>query len=410
MEHHESAIPGANVFDHPGLQNCAAGSPEDIELTILMPCLNEARTVGICIAKALSYMERNQIKGEVVVADNGSSDGSQSIAAAAGARVVPVSRKGYGAALLGGIAAAKGRYVIMGDADDSYDFSSLNAFVAKLRAGFQIVMGNRFLGGIEEGAMPFLNRYLGNPVLSFIGRLFFSSDIRDFHCGLRGFSREAVLRLNLDTPGMEFASEMIVKAVLAKLSICEVATKLNKDGRDRPPHLRRWSDGWRHLRFLLLFAPRQLFLYPGAVLLLVGIVLGGLLLTGSMRIGGVTLDTSSLLFMACMIMMGTQLTLFYSTAQAISDSVVSKMSTDGIVKRRGHHLEGRLILGGAVFMIGALLAVGSVIYWGTADFHKLDPSRILRITIPAATTMVVGLQIVFTAFLHSVLLITGKIE
>lgn len=239
------------------------------ELTILMPCLNEAETLARCITKARAFLIRSGIVGEVLIADNGSTDGSQQIAAVQGARVVAVKKKGYGSALLGGIHAARGRYVIMGDSDDSYDFSRLDGFVEKLRDGCQLVMGNRFLGGIEPGAMPALHRYLGNPVLSTIGRLFFRSPCGDFHCGLRGFDRDAVLALDLQSPGMEFASEMVVKATIRELRIAEVPTTLSPDGRSRPPHLKSWRDGWRHLRFLLLFSPRWLFLFPGAALFLV---------------------------------------------------------------------------------------------------------------------------------------------
>ena len=235
------------------------------ELTILMPCLNEAATVARCVAKARGFLERAGIDGEVLIADNGSDDGSRVLAERAGARVIEVAARGYGAALTGGIAAARGRSIIMGDADDSYDFARLE--------GYPLVMGNRFRGGIQKGAMPLLHRYLGNPVLSFVGRLLFRAKVGDFHCGLRGFDREAVRSLNLKTTGMEFASELVVKASLAGWRIAEVPTTLHPDGRGRPPHLRSWRDGWRHLRFLLLFSPRWLFLYPGLALLAVGIAL-----------------------------------------------------------------------------------------------------------------------------------------
>jgi glycosyltransferase involved in cell wall biosynthesis len=244
----------------------------DIELTILMPCLNEVRTIGICIRKAQQFLQRTGIHGEILIADNGSSDGSQSLALELGARVVDVPTRGYGAALMAGIQHSAGRFVIMGDSDDSYDFSRLDDFVASLRSGAELVIGNRFRGGIEAGAMPPLHRYLGNPVLSYLGRLFFRIPLGDFHCGLRGCSRDAVLRLGLVTPGMEFASEMIAKAALAGLRIAEVPTTLRPDGRDRPPHLRTWRDGWRHLRFLVLFCPRWLFLYPGVGFFFVGVL------------------------------------------------------------------------------------------------------------------------------------------
>src|SRR5262245_15428578 len=281
-----------------------------MELTILMPCLDEAATVARCVDKARAFLARAGIEGEVVVADNGSTDGSRALAERAGARVVEVARRGYGAALAAGIAAARGRYVIMGDADDSYDFSRLEGFVEKLREGHLLVMGNRFRGGIRPGAMPPLHRYLGNPVLSFIGRLFFRAPVRDFHCGLRGFDRAAALSLGLRTPGMEFASELVVKAALAGWRIAEVPTTLDPDGRGRPPHLRSWRDGWRHLRFLLLFSPRWLFFYPGAALLLLGASLTTALYFAPLRIGGIGLDVHSMLYASAAALLGMQLCLF----------------------------------------------------------------------------------------------------
>ncbi|HAM24131.1 MAG TPA: dolichol-P-glucose synthetase, partial [Actinobacteria bacterium] len=244
-----------------------------------MPCLDEAETIETCIRKAQGYLQRSGVAGEVLIADNGSTDGSQELARALGARVVDVPRRGYGAALIAGIHQAQGRFIIMGDADDSYDFSALDPFVTALRGGADLVMGNRFAGGIAPGAMPALHRYLGNPVLSFIGRLFFRSPIGDFHCGLRGFRREAALELDLRTTGMEFASELVVKATLAQQRVVEVPTTLSPDGRSRPPHLRSWRDGWRHLRFLLLYSPRWLFLYPGLLVMALGTL--GLVLLGT---------------------------------------------------------------------------------------------------------------------------------
>src|SRR6201997_4462303 len=259
-----------------------------------MPCLNEAETVATCVRKAIGFLAESGISGEVLVADNGSTDGSQQLATDAGARVVPISDKGYGNALMGGIVAARGKYVIMGDADDSYDFTHLMPFVNELRKGSDLVMGNRFEGGIEPGAMPPLHKYLGNPVLSFVGRLFFRSKIGDFHCGLRGFRRDSAIALGLQATGMEFASEMVVKATLAKQKITEVPTTLKKDGRSRKPHLRSFRDGWRHLRFLLLFSPRWLFFYPGLVLLLLGLGFGAAVATGPLNIGGVNFDVDTL--------------------------------------------------------------------------------------------------------------------
>jgi glycosyltransferase involved in cell wall biosynthesis len=293
-----------HVLDEP------APPESEIELTILMPCLNEALTLGICIEKALRFIGHNGIKGEVLIADNGSTDGSQDIARAHGARVVLVPERGYGAALIGGIKAARGRFVIMGDADDSYDFLALDPFVGELRAGADLVMGNRFRGKIEPGAMPKLHRYLGNPVLTGVGRLFFHRAIGDFHCGLRGFRREAMLGIGLNAPGMEFASEMVAKAALHGLRIAEVPTHLKKDGRDRPPHLRSWRDGWRHLRFMLMFSPNWLFIYPGSLLLLFGTAGLIALQGGALRIGAVTFDINTMLYAGEAAGLGSQILTF----------------------------------------------------------------------------------------------------
>src|SRR6266480_2935688 len=280
------------------------------ELTILMPCLNEAETLEGCIAKARAFLTRSGCHGEVLIADNGSTDGSQAIARAHGARVVSVAEPGYGSALMGGIRAAYGKYVIMGDSDGSYDFSRLDEFVERLRAGFKLVMGNRFRGGILPRARPPLHRYLGNPVLTGIGRLFFGSPCRDFHCGLRGFDREAMLGLDLQASGMEFASEMVVKATISKWRIAEVPTTLSPDGRSRPPHLRSWRDGWRHLRFLLLFSPRSLFLYPGLALLGAGLVIGAAVAPGPLSVGSVAFDVDTLVGASAMVVIGFQAVLF----------------------------------------------------------------------------------------------------
>src|ERR1700687_1494634 len=260
-----------------------------------MPCLNEAETLATCIQKARRAIEKDGLSAEIIVADNGSTDGSQVIASELGARVVPVARKGYGSALIGGINAARGRFVIMGDADDSYDFTSIAPLIDKLREGFDLVVGNRFRGGIEAGAMPWSHRWVGNPVLTFISRVFFHTPVGDAHCGLRGFRKDAYEEMRLRATGMEFASEMVIKASLKRMRITEVAVKLRPDGRTRAPHLRTWRDGWRHLRFMLLFSPRWLFLYPGAVLLAAGVVLSLLLLPGPLRVFGLTLDIPTLL-------------------------------------------------------------------------------------------------------------------
>ena len=382
----------------------AGESDSALELTIVMPCLNEAETLGVCLDKAFAFLSRSRIAGEVVVADNGSGDGSQALARQRGARVVDVSERGYGAALLGGIAAARGRFVIMGDSDDSYDFSDLDGFVGKLREGYDLVMGNRFKGGIKPGAMPPLHRYLGNPVLTGIGRLFFGSQAGDFHCGLRGFSRASILRLGLRTLGMEFASEMVVKATLAGLRIAEVPTTLSKDGRSRPPHLRSWRDGWRHLRFLLLYTPRWLFLYPGLTLSALGLALMLALLPGPIDFGGTVFDVHSLLMAMGMIMVGLQLAIFFLLAKrfAINERLLP-IDPWFEAFRRVMTLERSLILGGVMSLLGLAGAIGSVLSWQQVGFGALDHRVTMRMLIPALTGLIVGLQVVMAGFLAGVL-------
>ena len=375
-----------------------------IELTILMPCLNEAETLGICIEKALGFLTRSGISGEVLIADNGSSDGSQEIAARLGARVTHVPEKGYGAALIAGIAAARGRYVIMGDSDDSYDFSVLDPFIAKLRDGFDLVMGNRFKGGIAPGAMPPLHRYLGNPVLSTIGRIFFASPIRDFHCGLRGFSRDAMAALELRAPGMEFASEMVVKATMRGLRIAEVPTTLSPDGRSRPPHLRSWRDGWRHLRFLLIFCPRWLFFYPGALLFALGALVMALLLPGPVSLGAVTLDVHSLLYASGAVVMGFQAMQFWVFARlygAVTGLLPEAERLNRALSRFG--LEAALLLAGAIFLLGLTLGGWSLAQWGARDFGTLQGAGVMRMAIASVTAMLIGLQLAFGAFFLALL-------
>src|SRR4051812_8499840 len=335
-----------------------------VELTILMPCLNEAKTVGRCVQAAREFLARSGISGEVLVADNGSTDGSRDVAQQAGAQVVAVPQRGYGAALQGGIAAARGEYVIMGDADCSYDFVHLEAFVERLRAGARLVMGNRFRGGIEPGAMPFLHRYLGNPVLSFIGRLFFRAKIGDFHCGIRGFHRDSVAALGLVSPGMEFASEMVAKAALAGLPISEVPTTLRPDGRDRPPHLRTWRDGWRHLKFLLLFCPRWLFLYPGIALALGGFA-GFAYLQQPAGEAHVALRVHTMLYMAGAMILGAQLLPLAVLTKWIG--VLSGIVPSPAWLRRSQpflSLELGLLLGLALFASGLLWSIALVDRWG----------------------------------------------
>ena len=375
-----------------------------VELSVVIPCLNEARTIVGCVREALDALAANSISGEVVVADNGSTDGSQQMATAAGARVVPIASKGYGNALRGGIAAARGRFILMGDADGSYDFSHLDRFVARLRAGADLVMGNRFLGGIQPGAMPWKNRHVGNPVLSFVGRLFFRTRIGDFHCGLRAFSATAYRSMDLRTTGMELASEMVIKAELFGLRVEEVPTVLRKDGRDRPPHLRPWRDGWRHLRFMLLFSPRWLFWYPGIVLMAVGLVVGGALVPGPLTLGHVTLDVHTLLFAAVAVLIGFQ---------SVSLAVLSKFFALRAGLRRPEAgfddwfrhvtVESGLVAGGVLVVIGLTLSVDAVWIWGDRGFGHLQPAETLRWVIPGALCLVLGCQMILTSFFLGVL-------
>jgi len=374
------------------------------ELTILMPCLDEAATVGRCVAKARGFLERAGIAGEVLVADNGSADGSAALAESAGARVVAVAERGYGAALAAGIAAASGRYVIMGDADDSYDFSRLEAFVEKLRQGYPLVMGNRFRGGIRPGAMPALHRYLGNPVLSFIGRLLFRVRVGDFHCGLRGFDREAVRGLDLRTTGMEFASELVVKAALAGWRVAEVPTTLDPDGRGRAPHLRSWRDGWRHLRFLLLFSPRWLFLYPGLGLLALGAALMTALYFAPLRFFGVGLDIHSMLYASAAALLGLQLCLFALFARVSAQNAGLLPRQPALEKLlRALTLERGLLLGLFAALAGFAWSAAAFWQWREAGFGPLDPRVVMRDTIPAAALMVGGMELMLASFLLSVL-------
>jgi glycosyltransferase involved in cell wall biosynthesis len=375
-----------------------------VEFSIVMPCLNEAETLASCIQKALRSLDENHVAGEIIIADNGSSDGSQEIAAGLGARVVHVAARGYGNALMGGIAAARGKYVIMGDADDSYDFASLGPFIRQLRAGCDLVIGNRFLGGIKPGAMPPLHRYLGNPVLTTIGRLFFRSPIGDFHCGLRGFSKTAVTNLNLQTTGMEFASEMVVKATLHGMRLAEVPTTLSPDGRTRAPHLRSWRDGWRHLRFLLLYSPRWLFLYPGGLLMLSGLMVLLWLVPGPKVIGGITFDVHTLLYGAVAIIIGFQSILFavFTKIFAISEGLLPE---DPRLNRAFSYvtLEVGLIFGFLLIIAGLGGSVYAYWHWDRLSFGNLDPAQTMRVVIPAVTCLTVGCQTLFSSFFLSIL-------
>jgi hypothetical protein len=385
-------------------QSMAIPAETEVELSVVLPCLNERETLATCIRKAQSSISRLGIRGEVIIADNGSTDGSQAIARELGARVVDIPVRGYGAALQGGIEAARGTYVIMADSDDSYDLGGLDRFVVKLREGFDLVMGNRFQGGIAPGAMPPLHRYLGNPVLTAVGRLFFRSPIRDFHCGMRGFRRDAILGLELRTTGMEFASEMVAKASLRRLRVAEVPTPLARDGRSRPPHLRSWRDGWRHLRFLLLYSPRYLFLLPGLLLMLGGIAAGVTLAVGPVTIGGVRFDVNTMLFCSAATVLGSQLVLFWTFAEifAVGEGLLPPdprlFAAFDYIK-----LEIGLAVGGAMFLAGLVGALAAVADWGSRGFGDLEVARTLRLVIPSVTLMILGAQGVMSSFFLSVL-------
>ena len=377
---------------------------QEIELTILMPCLNEAETLEVCINKAKTFLKNSGVVGEVLIADNGSTDGSVEIAKKCGARVEHVPVKGYGAALIGGCKAAKGKYVIMGDADDSYDFLNLMPFVEKLREGYELVMGNRFRGGIAKGAMPPLHRYLGNPVLSFIGRLFFPSEIGDFHCGLRGYEREAMLKLDLHTTGMEYASEMVVKATMYGLKMTEVPTTLSPDGRSRAPHLRSFRDGWRHLKFLLLHSPNWLFLYPGMVFCVLGLIMTAALMFGPVQIGGVVFDIHTMLYGSAMIMIGTNMIFFslFTRIYAIrtnfiptKESVATKLAN--VTTEKG------AVTGVLLTLAGIAMTIAAFVIWKDTSFGNLNPQEMMRMTIPALTLMVVGIEMIFASFFIGIL-------
>jgi glycosyltransferase involved in cell wall biosynthesis len=382
--------------------------PADVEVTVLLPCLNEAETVATCVHKALKSLADLGVDGEVVVSDNGSTDGSQGLASRAGARVVHAPRRGYGEALLAGIAAARGRYVIMADADDSYDLSNLGPFVAELRAGHDVVMGNRFRGGIAPGAMPALHRYVGNPALSRLGRLLFGLDgVHDFHCGIRGFHRDRIRALNLCMPGMEFASELVVRAAISGYDMTEVPTTLRPDGRSRPPHLRTWRDGWRHLRFLLVFAPRRTLVWPGFVIFLLGLVGTAALATGARRIASVEFDVDALVYTCLAVLVGAQVLLFGGFAELYGHF-------EGLVRRKPDRwvrwlsFERCIVLGLSLIVLGLVGTTVAVTNWGKAGFGNLDPRLMIRLVLPSATAIGLGVIGVFSGLFASLLTLRGR--
>jgi glycosyltransferase involved in cell wall biosynthesis len=381
-----------------------------IELSILMPCLNEAESLPFCLTKAFSFLEKNNINGEVIVADNGSTDDSQAIAKKFNAVVVTEHRKGYGSAIMAGINAAKGKYIILGDADDSYDFSELGSMLELLRAGNDLVIGNRFSGGIQKNAMPFMHRYLGNPVLSFLGRKFFGTQIGDFHCGLRGINKALYKKLDLKTTGMEFASEMIVKASLSKMKIAETPVTLHPDKRKRASHLRTWQDGWRHLRFLLLYSPRWLFLIPGMLLLFLGIAGTALLMTGPLQVGNKRLDVHTLVYTSGAILIGFQFISFYIFSRLYAAIHGLWPGQDAFLEafNKRFRLERGIIAGGICILAGIFLMLKSVIYWKQTHFGNLDPVVVLRWVIPSVLLLVLGLQVIISFFYLSFITIKSR--
>jgi glycosyltransferase involved in cell wall biosynthesis len=372
---------------------------KEITLSIVMPCLNEARTLDTCIAKAKGYLSRQNFAGEIVVADNGSTDGSREIAESLGARVVPVSERGYGNALKAGISAARGKYVIMGDSDDSYDFESLEGFVEQLEAGYDLVCGNRFAGGIKDGAMPPLHRYFGNPLLTAIGRLLYKSPVNDFYCGLRGFRRDAILQLGLTAPGMEFALEMVVKSTINHLRITEVPTMLHPDGRGRPPHLRSWRDGWRSLRFYLLLSPEGLFLYPGLALAALSGAASLFLFFTNIRIGSVAFAQHTLVVTCALTVIGIQSVFFWTFAKSVA---IQKqlLLPDAVFRtvRRLFNLERCLVGGGLLVLSGLAIAAYGLFYWYNLSFGPVEGDTLIRIVCAASVLISIGFQLIFSAF------------
>ncbi len=382
----------------------ASPTQDGCKVSIVMPCLNEAESLAPCVKKARDAIEQLGINGEVLVADNGSTDGSVELAESLGARVVHVQARGYGSALQGGFAAARGEYILMGDADGSYDFGHLGRFVEKLDEGFDLVMGNRFAGGIASGAMPPLHQYFGNPGISWLGRLFFGAKVGDFYCGLRAFRRDILQRLELQSPGMELGVEMVAKSALYGLRVSEVPTTLSPDLRSRPPHLRTWRDGWRTLRFFLLYSPRWLFFYPGAILMLLGLVVGVAVLPGPLSVLGARLDVHTLLYAGAAVVVGFQAVLFSVMARLYAASE-GFLPINELVRRarRAFSLEVGLLSGGLLLLASLILTVIALAQWGGSSFKHLSYSDTMRIVIPAVVALMLGVQTIFSSFFLSVL-------
>jgi hypothetical protein len=378
---------------------------ESVELTIVLPCLNEAETIEQCVAVAVKCLRDNNINGEVVVGDNGSTDGSREMARRAGARVVDVPQRGYGAALMGAIEASRGRFIVMADADMSYDFAASVDFLRKLREGYDVVTGNRFKGGIMPGAMPFKNRWLGNPVLSGVGRIIYRAPVSDFHCGMRGFTRAAYDAMRLRTTGMEFASEMVVKATVMKMKMAEVPIVLHPDGRSRPPHLKPWSDGWRHLRFLLLLSPRWTLVYPGLILMVLGFAIGLPLTMGFLNLGAVTLGPHTLAAAGFMVMVGyTAVTVGLAARIYAMQEELGPPSSE-MLNRWFHRITlERGLVAGALILLAGLVMVGWVIVrWWSLSFGPMPLEQTIRPLLVGGFLLAIGFQTILMSFFYSML-------
>lgn len=382
--------------------NSKTDNKDKIELSIVLPCLNEELTVGTCVSKAVNFLKQFKINGEVIVADNGSTDRSQGIATSNGARVVQIRQKGYGSALRGGFEAAKGKYIIMADADDSYDLVNLMPFVEKLREGYDLVMGNRFKGGIKKGAMPWHHRYIGNPILSFLGKLFFKTPANDFHCGLRGFTKNAIEKMDLQTTGMELASEIVIKSSILGMNTCEVPTTLSPDGRDRPPHLRSFRDGWRHLRFLLIYSPSWLFFYPGMALAILGSLFSLALFFGPVNIGFRYIDFHSFIATGTLMFMGfnmisfasiTRVYAYYSGLLPVAPKIFSFL--------KFINLEKGLAIGFTTLIIGATIMVRAMLL--SENFAQIGYDTSIRLVFGGSLALILGWQIILTSFALSML-------
>ena len=376
-----------------------------MELSVVIPCLNEAETIGECVSKACRALLTHDIYGEVIVADNGSTDASAAIAVECGARVVHVASKGYGSALMGGIEAAHGRFIIMGDADGSYDFDAIPKFVDKLRQGYDLVQGCRLPAGggtVVPGAMPFLHRHLGNPLFSYLARQWFSSSIHDVYCGLRGFTKAHYLALGQRCTGMEFATEMIIKSCLFGANVAEVPIVLHRDGRTRAPHLRTFRDGWRTLRFFLVCSPRQLFLLPGCLLIAFGLIAYALALPG-VSLGSVTFDAHTLLFGTLALLCGYQ-AIFFGIFAKVLAAREGILPEDRRLKRllNAANLEIGLVIAAFALVTGLILLAGAVNQWRTVHFGALQYAHTMRWVVPGATLTALGFQTILSAFLLSI--------